>query len=391
MSIARDLAAHVLGLSRAFPTVTITGPRQSGKTTLCRQLFAEKTYVSLEAIDQRTYATKDPRGFLDALRAGAVIDEVQRAPGLLSYLQVEVDARPDLGRFVLTGSANLALLETVSQSLAGRTGIATLLPCSRPEYERFPGDSPGVWEQVWRGGFPAIPDRAIDPGVWFDSYVATYVERDVRQLTNVTDLSAFQTFLGLCAGRVGQLLNLSQLGADAGVTHNTARAWLSVLEASYVAFRLQPFHANVRKRLVRAPKPYFYDTGLACFLLGIRTPGQLETHPLRGALFENYVICEVMKAALNAGGRPRLSFFRDYQGREVDLIVDRGDSMAAVEIKSGLTIPDDAFNALSWLQAQDLGPVRSPLSPVLVYAGHERQRRTQAEVIPWFAAHEIEP
>jgi hypothetical protein len=209
-------------------------------------------------------------------------------------------------------------------------------------------------------------------------------------LTNVTDLSAFQTFLVLCAGRVGQLSNLSQLGADAGVTHNTARAWLSVLEASYVAFRLLPFHASLRKRLVRAPKLYFYDTGLACFLLGIRTPGQLESHPLRGALFENYVVCEVTKAALNAGRRPRLSFYRDYRGREVDLLVDRGDSVAAVEIKSGQTIPGDAFDALSWLQAQDLGAERAPLSPVLVYAGSERQRRTQATVLPWLAAHEIE-
>ena len=388
MTIHRDIGPHVLALARAFPLVTITGPRQAGKTTLCRQLFPDKPYVSLEALDQRAFASTDPRGFLASYAGGAVIDEVQRAPDLLSYLQVEVDARPAPGRFVLTGSANLLLLESVSQSLAGRTGLVTLLPCSRPEYERFPGGAPSLWPQVWGGGFPAIPDRHLAPVDWFDTYVATYLERDVRHITNVVDLSAFQTFLGLLAGRVGQLLNLSQVGADSGVTHNTARAWLSVLEASYVAFRLQPFHANLRKRLVKAPKTYFYDTGLACYLLGIRTPSQLETHPLRGAIFENYVVCEVLKAGLNAGRRPRMSFFRDHQGHEVDLLVERGDSVAAVEIKSGQTISSDYFDDLAWLARQDLGPGRLPLTPVLVYAGQERQSRTQAAVLPWFAVHE---
>jgi hypothetical protein len=388
--IPRDVAPHLLALCRSFPVVTITGPRQSGKTTLCRQLFPEKAYVSLEALDQRAFAATDPRGFLGGYPEGAVIDEVQRVPDLLSYLQVEVDERPAAGRFILTGSANLALLQSVSQSLAGRTGLVTLLPCSRPEYERFPGAPSSPWEQVWRGGFPAVPDRAIAPPDWFETYVATYVERDVRQITNVVDLSAFQTFLGLIAGRVGQLLNLSQLGADSGVRHNTARAWLSVLEASYVAFRLHPFHANVRKRLVRAPKTYFYDPGLACYLLGIRSPGQLETHPLRGALFENYVVCEILKATLNAGRRPRLSFYRDHQGHEVDLLVERGDSGAAVEVKSGQTITDEFFAGLEWLAAQDLGPDRPRLEAFLVYAGPERQRRRQGEVLPWSGLHGVE-
>jgi hypothetical protein len=307
---------------------------------------------------------------------------------LLSYLQEDVDARPTSGRFILTGSANPALLESVSQSLTGRTGLVTLLPCSRPEYERFPGPPPSLWDQVWRGGFPAIPDRGIPPADWFDTYVGTYLERDVRQITNVTDLSAFQTFLGLLAGRVGQLLNLSQVGADAGVTHNTARAWLSVLEASYVAFRLQPFHANIRKRLVRAPKTYFYDTGLACFLLGIRAPDQLATHPLRGWLFENYIVCEVLKATLNGGRRPRMSFFRDHQGHEVDLLIEGGDSLAAVEIKSGQTISSEYFDDLAWLARQDLGSQPLPLTAFLVYGGEERQPRTQATVLPWVAVHE---
>lgn len=390
MTIARDVALHVRSLCQAFPVVTITGPRQSGKTTLCRELFPDKPYVSLESLDRRTYASDDPRAFLREYRDGAVIDEVQRVPDLLSYLQGEVDARPEVGRFVLTGSANLALLETVSQSLAGRTGLVTLLPCTLRELERFGGDRLSPWERVWRGGFPAIPDRGIDPVDWFQTYVSTYVERDVRRITNVTDLSAFQTFLGLVAGRTGQLLNLSQLGGETGVTHNTARAWLSVLEAGYVAFRLRPFHATIRKRLVRSPKTYFYDTGLACFLLGIRSADQLSKHPLRGAVFENWVIIEVLKTTFNGGRRPTLSFFRDHQGHEVDLLVERGDSLAAVEIKSGETIATDFFSDLVWLAQQDFGSNRPPIEPMLVYGGDERQERTRANVIPWFGVGEVE-
>jgi hypothetical protein len=390
MTVQRDIAPHVLTLCRSFPIVTMTGPRQSGKTTLCRQLFPDKPYVSLEALDQRAFATEDPRGFLADHAAGAVIDEVQRTPDLMSYLQEEVDLRPAPGRFVLTGSANLSLLESVSQSLAGRTGLVTLLPCSRPEYERFPGPPPSLWDQVWRGGFPAIPDRSISPPDWYETYVATYLERDVRRITNVLDLSAFQAFLGLMAGRTGQLLNLSRLGADAGVTHNTARAWLSVLEASYIAFRLHPFHANTRKRLVRAPKTYFYDTGLACYLLGIRSADHLVNHPLRGPLFENYIVCEALKAAFNSGRRPRMSFYRDHQGREVDLLVERGDATVAVEIKSGQTVSGEFFDNLSWLAGQQLAPAGTRLDSILVYGGDERQRRTAAAVVPWFAVHEID-
>ena len=380
MPIRRDAAEHVRALSESFPVVTITGPRQSGKTTLCRGLFPDKSYVSLESLDQRAYASNDPRAFLAEYRDGAVIDEVQRVPDLLSYLQTEVDERPQTGRFILTGSANLALLESVSQSLAGRTGLVTLLPCTRREIERFQVDPPSLWEQVWRGGFPAIPDRGIAPTDWFETYASTYVERDVRQITNVTDLTAFQTFLGLVAGRTGQLLNLSQVGGETGVTHNTARSWFSVLEAGYVAFRLQPFHANLGKRLVKTPKTYFYDTGLACFLIGIRTAGQLEKHPLRGALFENYIVCEILKSILNKGHRPRLSFYRDHHGHEVDLLVERGDSIAAVEIKSGRTIAGDFFSNLNWLGAQDLG---LESRAVLVYGGGESHRRTMANVIAW--------
>ncbi len=390
MTIVRDVEPQVLALCKSFPVVTVTGPRQSGKTTLCRRLFPDKPYVSLESLDQRSFAASDPRAFIAEYADGAVIDEVQRVPELLSYLQVEVDERPDPGRFILTGSANLALLESVSQSLAGRTGIISLLPCSRVEYDRFPGAAPALWDQLWRGGFPAIPDRSIKPLDWFETYVATYVERDVRRMTRVADLSAFQAFLGLLAGRTGQLLNLSGLGADTGVSHNTAKAWLSVLEASYIAFRLQPFHAKTRKRLVKAPKTYFYDTGLACYLLGIRSAEQLKNHPLRGAIFENYVITEIQKSILNSGRRPGLSFFRDHAKHEVDLLVERGGSIIAAEIKSGATIGGDFFAGLQWLSEQTFLPEGLPLQPRLVYGGESRQRRTRAEVIPWFSIGKVQ-
>ena len=247
--IPRTLHRKLRQLARQFPVVTVTGPRQSGKTTLCQMVFPAKTYVSLEAPDVRAYAQQDPRGFLAQHASGAILDEVQRVPDLLSYLQGEVDSRPTPGRFILTGSANLALLGNVSQSLAGRTAVLTLLPLAHGEALRFPDPSGDLFATMWRGGYPAIYDRRPEPADWLGSYVATYVERDVRQILNVTDLLAFQNFLGLCAGRSAQLLNLSALAADAGITHNTARAWLSVLEASYLAFRLPALHANVRKRL----------------------------------------------------------------------------------------------------------------------------------------------
>ncbi len=388
MTIRRDAAPRILALSQSFPVVTITGPRQSGKTTLCQDLFPNKPYLSLESLDLRDYASNDPRAFLKEYRDGAVIDEVQRVPDLLSYLQTEVDRDAEPGRFVLTGSANLALLQSVSQSLAGRTALITLLPCTRGEIERF-SDPPEtlapktLWEHIWRGGFPAIPDRGVAPGDWFEAYISTYVERDVRQITNVTDLAAFQTFLELMAGRTGQLLNLSQVGSDVGITHNTAKAWLSVLETGYVAFRLRPFHANVRKRLVKSPKTYFYDTGLACFLIGIRSPDQLATHPLRGPLFENYVVCEVLKSILNRGNRPRLSFYRDHQGHEVDLLVESGPETIAVEVKSGRTIASDFFRDLDWLSKHEMVADHGVVKPVLVYGGVERQRRSSGEVVPW--------
>lgn len=364
--------------------MTLTGPRQSGKTTLCRAAFPRHAYVSLEAPDAREYAAADPRGFLDDLRAGAVLDEIQRAPTLLSYLQEEVDARPRPGRFVLSGSANLALLAGISQSLAGRTAVLRLLPCGHDELKRFGNAPRDLWQTLWSGSFPAVFDRRVPAAEWFDAYIATYVERDVRQVLNVTDLGAFQTFLRLCAGRVGQLLNLSSLGADCGVTHNTAKAWVSLLEASFVAQRLQPWHASLGKRLIKAPKLYFLDCGLVCALLGIRSAAQLREHPLRGPIFENWVYLEILKSRLHRGLPADLFFFRSRQGLEVDFVVDAGRVLIAAEAKSGRTVAADFFAALGVFRELVGGARAQPgLRCVVIHGGEASQRRGDVIVAPW--------
>jgi predicted AAA+ superfamily ATPase len=364
--------------------VTVTGPRQSGKTTLCRAVFPDKPYVSLEAPDVRDYARTDPRGFLGDHRAGAILDEIQRVPELLSYLQGEVDARREPGRFVLTGSANLALLGSVSQSLAGRTAVLHLLPLSWAEVGQFPSPPDDLWTALWKGGYPAIYDRDVNPPDWLGPYVATYVERDVRQILNVGDLIAFQTFVRLCAGRSAQLLNLSALAADAGISHVTARSWVSVIEATFVAFRLPAFHSSLTTRLVKMPKLHFYDSGLLCYLLGIRRPEQLREHPLRGAIFETWVVGEVAKARLNAGISGGLAFFRDRKGREVDLLVGEAGALTAVETKSAQTVADDFFAGLAAFAelVETAGRARR-VDKVLVYGGSIRQDRSHAIVLPW--------
>jgi predicted AAA+ superfamily ATPase len=382
--IERRLGTKVQALARRFPVVTVTGPRQAGKTTLCRALFPRHRYVSLEAPDTCEYATEDPRGFLAEVAKGAVIDEVQRAPALLSYLQEEVDARPRPGRFVLTGSANLGLLAGVSQTLAGRTGILTLLPFSHDELRGFPNAPRDRESTLWSGAFPAVFDRRIPVSDWFSAYLATYVERDVRQVLNVSDLQAFQSFVRLCAGRAGQLVNLSSLGSDCGITHNTARSWLSVLEASYVVQRVTPWHANLGKRLIKTPKIYFVDTGLLCALLGIRAAGQLAEHPLRGAIFENWVVTEILKSRTHRALPPDIHFFRSRAGLEVDVLVDAGASLLAAEVKAGQTIATDFFGSLSELRSLVLAatPARR-LRRRLVYGGETARRWSGVDVVPW--------
>jgi predicted AAA+ superfamily ATPase len=348
-------------------------------------MFPDRPYVSLEPLDQREFARRDPRAFLQTVRDGAVLDEIQRVPELLSYIQAEVDEGPHAGRFILTGSQNLLLLEAVTQTLAGRAAMLELLPLSYEELLSGGTASDDPFGTIVAGGYPRIHDRGLEPSAWLADYVAAYVERDVRQVLNVGDLLAFQTFLRLAAGRTGQLLSLANLGADAGVSQPTARQWLSVLEATYVAWRLPPLHGSFRKRLVKTPKICFHDSGLLCHLVGIRTAQELAVHPLRGAIFENWVISEVVKWHRHRGLVPRMAFYRDRAGLEVDLVVEAGSVMRAVEIKSGATIAGDFFDGL-----EAFGRLRPESEPILIHGGSARQKRSAGLALPWKEVHTIE-
>ena len=337
--LPRALAPVLRARAAQYPIVTLTGPRQSGKTTLCRQEFPHLPWVSLESPDIRRQAVDDPRGLLARLPDGAVLDEVQRAPDLLSYLQDDVDQRPAArGRWILTGSHNLLLLNKVSQSLAGRTALLQLLPLGLDELPQAVVAGQSWFQLALQGGYPAPWQRGIPAEVWLGDYVATYLDRDVRDLLRIGDLAAFERFVRLCAGRAGQILNLSSLGADAGISHNTAKAWLSVLEASYVVFLLQPWAANLTSREVKAPKLHFWDTGLLCWLLGLRRADDLALHPLRGAVFENLVAAQLVKRDLHRGERPGWWYYRDGKGLEADLIHTSGIRHLAIEVKSGATV-----------------------------------------------------
>jgi len=377
----RRLAPQLLDRASHYPVVTLTGPRQSGKTTLCRALFPELPYRSLEALDHRRFAQEDPRGFLKEVAEGAILDEIQRVPELVSYLQEEVDRDPRPGRFILTGSENLAVSATVSQSLAGRTAMLTLLPLSLDERQAFPAAPTDLWSCLLAGGYPRIPDQGIEPQVWLGDYTRTYVERDVRQLLQISNLRTFATFLALVAGRTGQELNASSLSGDAGVSVNTIRAWLSVLEASYLISLLPTWHPNHRKQHIKSPKLHFLDSGLACYLLGIQTAGQLASHPLRGALFESWVVSEVMKARLHQGLPPRMFHYREAKGPEVDLLVQAETGWVLVEAKSGTTVDSSFFRSMEALagQFQD----GSPVERRLLYGGEEAYARQGVSVIGW--------
>lgn len=364
--IKRDIEPALRELLKGFPIVTVTGPRQSGKTTLAQTVFSGKPYVSLEDPDVRQMALDDPRGFLGRFPDGGVLDEVQRAPQLMSYLQTRVDADGRMGLFLLTGSQQFGLMSGITQSLAGRTAFVELLPFSVAEL-RAAGRLPlGLDAMLFAGAYPPIHDRRLKPSAWLAAYVTAYVERDVRQFVKVQDLETFQRFVRLCAGRCGQILNLSSLAADCGITHNTAKAWISVLEASYILFLLRPHHANFNKRLIKSPKLYFHDCGLLCWLLGIRQADQLAVHPLRGGIFESFVISELVKAGLNRGERPTLHFWRDSNGNEVDVIADVGPKMLPIEIKSGQTLNRDFFAGLERWKAL-AGELAA--TPALVYGG----------------------
>lgn len=378
--IPRTAESLVHTLLRGFPIVTITGPRQSGKTTLAKAVFGGKPYVSLEDADVRIAATDDPRSFLNRFPEGAVLDEVQRCPEILSYLQTRVDADGRMGLFILTGSQQFGLLSGITQSLAGRTAFVELLPLALDELRQAGLQPQTLDEMLFKGGYPALYDRDVSPRAWFAAYVTAYVERDVRQMLKVQELDAFQRFVMFCAGRTGQLLNLSSLAADCGITHNTAKAWISVLEASYIVHLLRPHHANFSKRLVKAPKIYFQDVGLACWLLGIQSPQQLASHPLRGNLFETFVVAELMKMRFNAGETRGMYFWRDSNGNEVDVLVEQGARLMPAEIKSGATVARDFFSGLEkWMAlAGDQG-----CNPVLIHGGDSSYRQKDVQVLGW--------
>lgn len=369
--IPRALTDKAQLLLTKFPMVSISGPRQSGKTTFSKLFAPDYQYVNIELIDNRAFAHSDPRSFLERYQNRVILDEVQNVPDLFSYLQVFTDERNRTGEYILTGSQNFLLMQKITQSLAGRVALLTLLPFS---YFELP-EKPPVEQFIFRGGYPRLIQKEISPEDFFPTYIQTYIERDVRQLIQIQNLTLFQNFLYLMAGRAGQVFNALSIANDLGVNSQTVEAWTSVLEASYIVFRLQPYYKNFNKRITKAPKLYFYDTGLLCYLLGIRAETELPLHFAKGAIFENLVILEVMKMHYNQGRRPQLYYWRDSNQNEVDLLIQDGMKLHAVEIKSGKTINSDFFKGLTYFKK-----IAPDTQLHLVYGGDEYQRRTNFTV-----------
>ena len=374
--IPRQLTARASELLQKYPIITITGPRQSGKTTLAKMLRPDFRYVTLESLTEREFAQRDPKGFLETYQNGVILDEVQYVPDLFSYLQVVTDERQRTGEYILTGSQNFLMMESITQSLAGRVAVFNLLPFSWQELKNTQY-APVAWESyLIHGSYPRPLVQDIDPVGFYDSYLQTYIERDVRQVKNILNLGLFQRFIQLLAGRVGQLFNQQSLGVELGVDNKTVNAWLTVLETSFIAYRLQPYYQNFSKRIVKTPKVYFYDTGLAAYLLGIRSEDDLRVHFARGLLFENLMINELTKNWLNRGQRPPFYFWSDQSNHEIDLLIDRGTSLTAVEIKSSKTIQPDFFRGLQYFDS--LAP-KADLT--LLYGGDHPQQRTGIRVL----------
>lgn len=374
--IERNLATKMISLAQKFQVVMLTGPRQSGKTTLVRATFPHLPYVSLEEPDIRQIALTDPRGFLSNYPHGAILDEIQNTPELFSYIQKMVDENRQI-HFILTGSSNFLLMEKISQTLAGRTAALHLLPLSFTELEPLAGPYENL---IFKGQYPRIYDRDIPPTDFYPSYIQTYVERDVRLIKNIGDMNAFIQFTQLCAGRIGQPLNYASLANDAGISPNTAKSWLSVLESSYILYRLEPYYRNFNKRLVKSPKLYFYDTGVACSLLGIREQEQVNSHYMKGSLFENLILNEFIKRSFNRGENRQPYYWQDNHGKEIDCLLVNGDRVTAVEIKSGKTMSTSYFDNLKYWQSLADLPENQEYA---VYGGEQSMQTSTGTLISW--------
>lgn len=383
--IKRKLESKLKYTAQKYPVVTVVGPRQSGKTVLVKSVFIDYEYVSLENIDMREFAKNDPHGFLRTYDKMTIFDEIQRVPELLSYIQTKVDNDNIPGQYILTGSQNFLLQESISQSLAGRTAILRLPPFSLEELESTKFSKMNLDEFIYTGFYPRIFDKELNPNEWYRNYIETYLEKDVRLLKRINDLSLFHKFLKLTAGRVGQILNLSSLAIEIGCSHNTVREWISVLETSFIIFLLQPYYKTFNKRVIKSPKIYFLDTGLVCALLGIENHQQLESHYLRGHLFENLVIAEILKSFYAINKDPRIYFWKNNTGYEIDCLIDSLKPIA-IEIKSAETIHDNFFKNLKIFKE-----LTAELNPLLylIYSGETKQIRSDYNIIPWSEAGKI--
>jgi len=383
--IEREISEYLKKLAEKYPVVTITGPRQSGKTTLAREVFKNKTYINLEAMDSREFARSDPRGFLNRIPEGAILDEIQRVPELVSYIQEIVDEKKQNNMFILTGSQQFEFTNSINQSLAGRTALLKLLPFSITEIRDNYGFS-NIEEILYKGFYPRIYDQKLDPTQALGDYFETYVERDLRQLIQIKNLTVFQKFVKMCAGRVGQLLNLNSLGNDVGISQTTAKEWLTILEASYIVFLLKPYHANIKKRLVKSPKLYFYDVGLASYLLGIENESHVFHHPLKGNLFENLVLTEILKYRFNKGKRNNLNFYRDSAGNEIDVIYNIAQNALPIEIKAGETVAAEFFKGFKVFE-KITGSF--PFGKLIIYGGEREESRGNTKIVNILKMKEI--
>ena len=384
--IQREITKKLLEISNYYQIITVTGPRQSGKTTLIKDVFKELPYVLLETPDIRQRAQEDPKSFLSNYSKGAIFDEIQNVPELFSYLQGIIDENSAI-KFVLSGSQNFLLLEKVNQTLAGRTGILKLLPFSTDELKDSNHWNENPLEFVFKGMYPRIYDRGIPPELFYSDYIQTYVERDVRSIKNIGSLSNFSRFLSLCAGRIGQLLNIDSLASDVGIASNTAKEWLSILEASYIIYTLKPHHKNFNKRLVKRPKLYFYDTGLACNLLQINSVNELDMHFAKGNLFENFILTELLKKRFNNAKTSNLYFWRDHHGKEIDCILEKANSLIPIEIKSSKTYQKEHFKNMNyWNKLSD----NSKENSYLVYSGNESDHLAYGNLMSWKHLNKID-